>query len=114
MDTNDQYQDQVRVTKPYEGITVITIDRAHRRNAVDAATAHKLYAAVTAFEDDDSQKVSWVVDRERGLQTKPDHHPCRICMVLRDSATNVKLINDRSQSFMEPTAHSALVLTYTL
>ncbi|UJO20429.1 putative enoyl-CoA hydratase [Fulvia fulva] len=53
-----QGQDEVHVTKPHEGITVITIDRAHRRNAVDANTARKLFAAVTAFGDDDSQKVA--------------------------------------------------------
>lgn len=62
-----QGQDEVHVTKPHEGITVITIDRAHRRNAVDANTARKLFAAVTAFGDDDSQKVSrptleWMTD----------------------------------------------------
>ncbi|EME41502.1 hypothetical protein DOTSEDRAFT_135409 [Dothistroma septosporum NZE10] len=55
---SDQSQDQVQVSKPYQGITVIAINRAQRRNAVDAVTARGLYAAVVAFEDDDSQKVA--------------------------------------------------------
>lgn len=51
-------EDSVHVTKPLQGITVITIDRAKRRNAVDANTARKLYAAVIDFENDPEQKVS--------------------------------------------------------
>ena len=39
------------------GITNITIDRAARRNAVDPATAQKLYAAFIKFENDITQKV---------------------------------------------------------
>lgn len=52
-----QPEESVKVTKPTAGITVITIDRQKRRNAVDAETAKKLYAAVLAFEDDPAQKV---------------------------------------------------------
>ncbi|KAF3903858.1 hypothetical protein ABW20_dc0102775 [Dactylellina cionopaga] len=47
----------VQVSATPEGITTITINRPNRRNAVDPATAKKLYAAVTAFEDDTTQKV---------------------------------------------------------
>lgn len=60
-------EESVRVTKPTAGITVIAIDRQKQRNAVDAETAKKLYAAVLAFEDDPTQKVTlqpltWTVD----------------------------------------------------
>lgn len=50
-------EESVKVTKPVRDITVITIDRQKRRNAVDSATAQKLYDAVLAFEDDTEQKV---------------------------------------------------------
>lgn len=50
-------EDSVHVSHPHEGITMIAIDRKHRRNAVNAATARKLYDAVTAFEADPAQKV---------------------------------------------------------
>lgn len=39
------------------GIATITIDRAARRNAVNPATAHKLYDAFIRFEEDATQKV---------------------------------------------------------
>ena len=50
-------RDAIHVDKPIEGITVITIDRQQRRNAVDSPTAHALYEAFLAFEDDASQKI---------------------------------------------------------
>ncbi|EPS35408.1 hypothetical protein H072_11258 [Dactylellina haptotyla CBS 200.50] len=53
----DQEPDAVLVTSTPDGITTITINRPNRRNAVDPATAQKLYTAVRAFEDDASQKV---------------------------------------------------------
>ncbi|KAK4495751.1 hypothetical protein PRZ48_013019 [Zasmidium cellare] len=53
----DMSEESVKITKPIVGITVITIDRQKRRNAVDAQTAKKLYDAVLAFEDDPEQKV---------------------------------------------------------
>ncbi|KXJ87849.1 enoyl-CoA hydratase/isomerase family protein [Microdochium bolleyi] len=50
--------DAVLVDKSDDGITVITINRPHRRNAVDPATSKKLYDAVLAFEKDPTQKVA--------------------------------------------------------
>lgn len=47
----------VQIEKPTKGITVITINRQKRRNAVDNRTAAKLYQAFVAFEDDDEQRV---------------------------------------------------------
>jgi enoyl-CoA hydratase/carnithine racemase len=40
-----------------DGITIITLDRAARRNAVNPATAVKLYEAFLRFEQDATQKV---------------------------------------------------------
>ncbi|KAF3931179.1 hypothetical protein ABW19_dt0203919 [Dactylella cylindrospora] len=45
------------INKTPEGITTITINRSHRRNAVDPPTAQELYNAVLDFEEDTSQKV---------------------------------------------------------
>src|ERR1700753_904457 len=53
----DPMADSVIVTTPHEGLTVITINRPHRRNAVDPLTAKRLYDAILAFEEDSSQKV---------------------------------------------------------
>jgi enoyl-CoA hydratase/carnithine racemase len=39
------------------GIAIITINRAARRNAVNPATARKLYMAFLQFEDDDTQRI---------------------------------------------------------
>ncbi|KAL7788380.1 putative enoyl-CoA hydratase/isomerase [Trichoderma ceciliae] len=47
----------VQVTESADGITTITINRHHRRNAVDGPTARKLTDAFLAFEDDPNQKI---------------------------------------------------------
>ncbi|KAK1722728.1 hypothetical protein CaCOL14_000066 [Colletotrichum acutatum] len=47
----------VQVTKSSDGITTITINREHRRNAIDGPTARKLTDAFLAFENDPIQKV---------------------------------------------------------
>ncbi|KAJ5807926.1 hypothetical protein N7474_009195 [Penicillium riverlandense] len=41
----------------HEGITIVTINRSPRKNAVDPPTASKLYEAILAFEADATQKV---------------------------------------------------------
>jgi len=53
----DPEPNSVLYTPTSEGITTISINRPHRRNAVNPLTAKKLYEAVLAFEDDSSQKV---------------------------------------------------------
>ncbi|KAF3923597.1 hypothetical protein ABW21_db0202380 [Orbilia brochopaga] len=50
-------EEAVLVTTTPDGITTISLNRQHRRNAVDPATATLLYTAIRAFEDDPSQKV---------------------------------------------------------
>lgn len=47
----------IQSTKTPSGITTITINRPHRRNAIDGPTAQKLTAAFLDFEADASQKV---------------------------------------------------------
>ncbi|GFG20099.1 3-hydroxypropionyl-coenzyme A dehydratase [Aspergillus udagawae] len=45
------------LTATQDGITTITINRPHRRNAVDPATAKALYNAILAFDADPAQKI---------------------------------------------------------
>lgn len=47
----------IQIEKPVDGITVLTINRQHRRNAVDSQTAQALYEAFLTFENDASQKI---------------------------------------------------------
>ncbi|KAK6330689.1 hypothetical protein TWF718_002888 [Orbilia javanica] len=47
----------IQISQTPTGITTITLNRPNRRNAVDPATAKLIYEAVTAFEDDTTQKV---------------------------------------------------------
>ena len=54
---SDSEPNAVQVSKAPDGITTITINRSHRRNAVDGPTAKKLTNAFLNFEEDDSQKV---------------------------------------------------------
>jgi enoyl-CoA hydratase/carnithine racemase len=53
----DSEPDAVISTSTPSGITTISINREHRRNAVDASTAEKLYNKVIEFENDPAQKV---------------------------------------------------------
>lgn len=50
--------DAVRVNAASNGITTITINRPHRRNAIDHPTGKKLVEAFLAFENDPTQKVA--------------------------------------------------------
>lgn len=53
----DKEPNSVQVAKTAEGITTITMNRAHRRNAVDKPTGKKLITALQDFENDATQKV---------------------------------------------------------
>lgn len=53
----DVEPDAVQISTTSNGITTITINRAHRRNAIDGPTGKKLTEAFLAFESDPTQKV---------------------------------------------------------
>ncbi|KAH8432433.1 enoyl-CoA hydratase/isomerase family protein [Aspergillus melleus] len=53
----DEEPDAVEVSKAPDGITTITINREHRRNAIDGPTGKKLTDAFLDFENDQDQKV---------------------------------------------------------
>ncbi|KAE8376032.1 ClpP/crotonase-like domain-containing protein [Aspergillus bertholletiae] len=52
----DTEPNAVQVIKTTEGITTITMNRKHRRNAIDGLTGKKLTDALLDFENDPSQK----------------------------------------------------------
>jgi enoyl-CoA hydratase/carnithine racemase len=55
---NKMTENSIVVNKAsHPGISIIQINRPHRKNAVDSATARELYDAILAFEADASQKV---------------------------------------------------------
>lgn len=54
----DTEPDSVQVTHPHPGITAISLNRPQARNAVNAATAQKLYDAILAFEADAAAKIA--------------------------------------------------------
>jgi enoyl-CoA hydratase len=49
--------DTVRIERQ-DAVTIVTLDRAEVRNAVDGATARRLHEAFVAFEEDDSTHVA--------------------------------------------------------
>lgn len=56
--TTDPEPHAIQANKTPDGITIITINRPHRRNAVDIPTSRKLRAAFVDFEQDPTQKVA--------------------------------------------------------
>lgn len=48
---------EVRLKKGASGISIIALNRTHCKNAVNTATAQKLYDAFIEFESDETQKV---------------------------------------------------------
>ena len=53
----DSEPESVQVSTTPSGITTITINRQHRKNAIDGPTGRKLTEAFLAFENDTTQKV---------------------------------------------------------
>ncbi|KAF4467216.1 enoyl- hydratase [Fusarium albosuccineum] len=54
---SDTEPNAIQVSKTADGITTITINRAHGRNAIDGPTGRKLTTALLDFEADPTQKV---------------------------------------------------------
>ncbi|CAI6099406.1 hypothetical protein V2G26_004157 [Clonostachys chloroleuca] len=53
----DSEPQAVQVSTTEDGLTTITVNRHHRRNAIDGPTATKITQAFLAFEEDPTQKV---------------------------------------------------------
>ena len=70
----DPEPNSVLSTSTPEGITTITINRPHRRNAVNPGTGQKLYDAIIAFENDPTQKVGILTGAEGAFCAGADLH----------------------------------------
>jgi enoyl-CoA hydratase/carnithine racemase len=57
----------VLVRRPTDGVDVVLLDRPHRRNAVDAATVHALYAAITAAATEPTVRAIVLASRTAGM-----------------------------------------------
>lgn len=55
---DDPEPNAIQTTKTPEGITIITLNRAHAKNAVDIPTGRKLRSALLDFEADETQRVA--------------------------------------------------------
>lgn len=95
----DSEPHSVLSTKTQEGITTITINRLHRRNAVDPATAKKLYDVVIAFENDPTQKVGILTGVEGTFCAGADLHNVA---QLDKTPTQLQPVQDRNMGPMGP------------
>jgi enoyl-CoA hydratase/carnithine racemase len=84
------------------GISIISINRPQRKNAVDPATAKKLYEAILAFEADATQKVCVLTGIGDTFCAGADLH--NVAQKTADSppAENLQPVNDRNLGPMGP------------
>ncbi|KAF3393944.1 3-hydroxypropionyl-coenzyme A dehydratase [Penicillium rolfsii] len=84
------------------GISIITINRPQRKNAVDPATAKQLYEAILAFEADARQKVCVLTGTGDTFCAGADLH--NVAQKTKDSAPAESLqpVNDRNLGPMGP------------
>lgn len=86
-----------------EGITTITINRPQRRNAVDPDTGLKLYNAVLAFEDDDTQKVCILTGSEGAFCAGADlHEIAKSSSSASDDGSYMQQVEGRNRAPMGP------------
>ncbi|OOQ85929.1 enoyl-CoA hydratase/isomerase family protein [Penicillium brasilianum] len=84
------------------GITIITINRPQRKNAVDPLTAKWLYEAILAFEEDATQKVCVLTGAGDTFCAGADLH--NVAQKTADSppAENLQPVSDRNLGPMGP------------
>lgn len=84
------------------GISIITINRPQRKNAVDPATAKQLYNAILAFEADAMQKVCVLTGTGDTFCAGADLH--NVAQKTADSppGENLQPVNDRNLGPMGP------------
>lgn len=79
------------------GITILTINRPQRKNAVDSVTAKALYEAILRFEADASQKVCILTGTGGTFCAGADLHS-----VAQNAGNNLQPVNGRNQGPMGP------------
>ncbi|CEJ53945.1 Putative Enoyl-CoA hydratase/carnithine racemase [Penicillium brasilianum] len=84
------------------GITIISINRPQRKNAVDPLTAKRLYEAILAFEEDATQKVCVLTGAGNTFCAGADLH--NVAQKTADSppAENLQPVSDRNLGPMGP------------
>lgn len=88
-------------TTSHPGITVVTINRLHRKNAVDPSTAKRLYEAILTFEADATQKVCVLTGTGGTFCAGADLHQ----VAKKNDSTpgeNLQPVNDRNLAPMGP------------
>lgn len=88
-------------TTSHPGITVVSINRPHRKNAVDPVTAKRLYEAILAFEADSEQKVCILTGTGDTFCAGADLHQVAK-KVENTSAENLQPVNGRNLGPMGP------------
>ncbi|CAG8068150.1 unnamed protein product [Penicillium salamii] len=92
---------QVTIDTSLEGISVITINRPERKNAVDTLTAEALYQAIVNFEDDPKQKVCVLTGAGGTFCAGADLHG--VAQANHDKpAANLQPVNGRNLGPMGP------------
>ncbi|CAG8242260.1 unnamed protein product [Penicillium salamii] len=92
---------QVTIDTSLEGISVITINRPERKNAVDTLTAEALYQAILNFEDDPKQKVCVLTGAGGTFCAGADLHG--VAQANHDKpAANLQPVNGRNLGPMGP------------
>lgn len=88
-------------TTSHPGITILTINRPGKKNAVDPATANRLYEAILAFEGDVSQKVCILNGADGTFCSGADLH--EVAAAQKPGTTNnLQPVNGRNLGPMGP------------
>lgn len=86
----------------HPGISIIQINRPHRKNAVDPATAKQLYEAILAFEADASQKVCILTGAGSTFCAGADLHQVALKKSSDVPGENLQPVNGRNLGPMGP------------
>jgi len=96
---DDEPNSVITTTTPH-GITTITINRPHRRNAVDPNTGLKLYDAILKFEDDETQKVAILTGSEGAFCAGADLH--KVATMANSKPDHLAPVSGRNRGPMGP------------
>ncbi|KAJ5718975.1 hypothetical protein N7493_007430 [Penicillium malachiteum] len=78
----------------HPGITIVSINRPERRNAVDPATAKRLYEAILNFESDTTQKVCVLTGTGGNFCSGADLH--QVAQKQNEPGENLQPVNQRN------------------
>lgn len=98
----DPEPDAIISTPTPSGITTIHINRQHKRNAVDPATAKKLYQKILDFEDDASQKVCILAGAHGTFCAGADLHEVAGIQDSGEKRENLQTVQGRNLAPMGP------------